>query len=239
MLLVGAVGRVERQELLLAVGADAVADDVGDLVDLEVERPRPVGDDVILVRAVADVDAVGALVEQVDRRRAEQREIRRVDDALERRLAAAEQKHELELVAVDALEARARARSARRSGSAAETRNTPAAAGSPETTAASPAAAPRRRRSRPAGSTPPAGTRATASRLCPAAPATPSAASPGTARRACWPRRRARSGRSSSRSIAVCANFSPAVVFSRIRTPPLMRCATGSALSGRSGANEK
>jgi len=34
-------------------------------------------------------------VEQIDRRRAEQRQIRRVDDALERRLTAAEENHEL------------------------------------------------------------------------------------------------------------------------------------------------
>ena len=40
---------------------------------------------------------------------------------------------------------------------------------------------------------------------------------------ACSRRRRARSGRSASRSIAVWANVEPAVVFSRMRTPPLIR----------------
>ena len=49
---------------------------LGHLVDLEVERPGAIGDDVILVRAVADVNAIGALLEQIDGRRAEQREIR-------------------------------------------------------------------------------------------------------------------------------------------------------------------
>ncbi len=77
---------------------------LGHLVDLEIERPGPVRHDVILVRAVADVDAIGALVEQIDGRRAEQRQVRAIDDALERRLAAAEQNHELDLVRIDPLE---------------------------------------------------------------------------------------------------------------------------------------
>ena len=48
----------QRLPVLLAVGPDAVADDVRDAVDLEVERPGPVGNDVVFVRAVAD--ALGA-----------------------------------------------------------------------------------------------------------------------------------------------------------------------------------
>ena len=61
------------------------------LVDLEVQRPRPIGDDVILVGALGHVDAVGALRKQVDRRRAEQRDVRRIDDALELGVAAPEE----------------------------------------------------------------------------------------------------------------------------------------------------
>ncbi len=41
---------------------------------------------------------------------------------------------------------------------------------------------------------------------------------------------------SSGDRCAICENFTPAVVFRRMRMPPLIRFAIGSALSGRSGA---
>ena len=104
MFLVGAVRRVERQKVLFAVRTDAVADNVRDGIDFEIERPGPVRYDVVLVRAVADVDAIGALGEQIERRCAVQRQIRSIDDALEGRLAAAQQNHELELVRIDAFQ---------------------------------------------------------------------------------------------------------------------------------------
>lgn len=97
---VGAVSGVERQEGLLAVGADPVADDARDLVDLEVHRLGPVRDDVILEGPIRDLNAIGPLRKEVDDRRAEQREIGAVDDALERALALAQEHHQLDLVGV-------------------------------------------------------------------------------------------------------------------------------------------
>ncbi len=89
---------VERQESLLAVRAASVPQDVSDLVDLEIHRPRSIGDHVVLVRVVGHVDPVRALRKQIDRRRAEQRETRLVDDAFEAGLVAAEEQDELDLV---------------------------------------------------------------------------------------------------------------------------------------------
>ena len=95
----GMVAGVEGLETLLAVGAGAEAADLGQVEDLVVHRPRAIGDDVVLVPAVADADAVGALFEQVDGRHAVQREVVGIDHALEDRVAAAEQQHQIDRLA--------------------------------------------------------------------------------------------------------------------------------------------
>src|SRR5262249_16284355 len=50
------------------------------------------------------MNAISAFRKQIESRRAEQRQVRLVDNALERGLAAAEQDHELQLVGVDAFQ---------------------------------------------------------------------------------------------------------------------------------------
>ena len=96
LLVFGVPGGVQRQEGLLAATADAVAGDAAYLDDLEVHRPGAVGHHVVRGAVIGQVDAVGALGEQVDGRRAEQREVGGVDGAFERRFAALEQQHQLE-----------------------------------------------------------------------------------------------------------------------------------------------
>ena len=50
------------------------------------------------------MDTIGALGKQIDGRRAEKGQIRPVDDALERRITAAQEDHELDLVGINAFE---------------------------------------------------------------------------------------------------------------------------------------
>ena len=65
----GAVGGVERQKMLFAVGPDAVPNHSGDRIELEIERPGTVRNNMVLVRAVVHLDAIGALREEIDRTR--------------------------------------------------------------------------------------------------------------------------------------------------------------------------
>src|SRR5206468_10236846 len=77
---VGVDRRIERPEFLLGFQALAVSDDVLDAVDLEIHRLRAVDDRVVLGLLIADVDPVGVPREQVDGRRAVEREGGLVDE---------------------------------------------------------------------------------------------------------------------------------------------------------------
>jgi hypothetical protein len=67
---------IEGQELLLLVAAGPVAQDLGHLEDLVVHRPRAIGNHVVFVLALAEVDAIRALGKEVDGGRAEKLELR-------------------------------------------------------------------------------------------------------------------------------------------------------------------
>ena len=184
------------------------------------------------------MDPIGTLVEQVDGRRAEQRQIRAIDDAFERRVAAAQENHQLDLVRVHPFE-RPREPGQLEKAKALRKR---------KILLQQPVALKRaqgHRQQRLGVGEADRLDRRRGKKLVPPLRALQRQhqrardRSPDTARTACSRRRRVRSDRNTAGRCASCENFSPAVVFSRIRTPPLMRCATGSALSGRSGANEK
>ena len=104
---IGAVGCIERKKALLAVVSRAVTDNVRDLVDLKIQRPGSIRDDVELERRVAHVNPIEAcFLEEIHGRRAEHLQVRPVDDAFERGVAAAEQNHELDFVPRDPAQAR-------------------------------------------------------------------------------------------------------------------------------------
>jgi hypothetical protein len=68
--------RIERQKPLLAVVTGTVPDDIVTWIDLEVKRPRAIGDDVELEGRVAHMDAIDArFLEQIDRGRAKELQI--------------------------------------------------------------------------------------------------------------------------------------------------------------------
>ena len=73
-------------------------------IDLVVERPAAIDDDMVLARAGLQRNAVGAAREQVHGRRAVQREVFRADGRLERRIVAIEQHGQFERVAGRACE---------------------------------------------------------------------------------------------------------------------------------------
>ena len=184
--------RVERAELLLCDPPGAVARDRGDAVHFEVHRPRAVGDHVVLPFAGADLDAIEPLLEQVDRRSAEEREALRVDERLERTVASLQQDDQLELVAVDARESLGEIDRPRRRAGAAASPRLPGAGDIRRTRAAIPAGALLRRRSRAARTL--SAPRHCSTPLAPSPLAAPACRSPSRApaRAAETPRRRRR-----------------------------------------------
>ncbi len=90
--------RIERQERLLRTGA--MASNAAQGVNLEIHRPRTVGDHVVFIDPVGQMDAVHALGEQVDGGRAERQELRRADTAFQARFVAVEQHDQFQLLAV-------------------------------------------------------------------------------------------------------------------------------------------
>jgi hypothetical protein len=90
---------VQRQEALFTESGAAVGGDLFDAIDLEVDWPRAIGNDVELPRAFRDLHAIETFRQQVDDRRAVQGEAVGVDQRFERGLAALEQQHDLEFVA--------------------------------------------------------------------------------------------------------------------------------------------
>src|SRR4029077_7363512 len=97
-------GAVERQEGLLVVGTHAMPGHAGDVIQFEVHRTGTVRQDVKLVRTIGHRDPVRSLGEEIDNRRAEQREVRRIDYLLQDGFASAEQQDDLELVRLAALD---------------------------------------------------------------------------------------------------------------------------------------
>jgi hypothetical protein len=71
---VGFVAGVKGQERLLGDRSRRVSEDLGNAEHLEIERTAPVGNEVMLVRRVGQVDAVGSQREQVDHGRAKELE---------------------------------------------------------------------------------------------------------------------------------------------------------------------
>src|SRR5262245_58674469 len=99
--------RVKREKLPLAVVAGAVPDHLGHLINLEIQGTRPIGNDVEFVKRIIDVNPINPrLIEQIYGWRTKQLEVRGIDDAFERRIAAPEQDHQFELVARDPLDGR-------------------------------------------------------------------------------------------------------------------------------------
>ena len=96
---VGGEGAEEGPELALLGAVAHVADHALDGEDLEVARPRAVDHRMVLVLARPHRDAVAAARHQVHDRRAEQRELARVDQPLEVAVGAVEQDHDLHRVA--------------------------------------------------------------------------------------------------------------------------------------------
>ena len=92
----GAANSGRKLSLLAVLAKAAHAEDVEHLV---VERGGALRDDVVGGRAVVEVEAVGAALEEVDRRHAVQLEVVGLDRALERRDVAIEEQHDLERVA--------------------------------------------------------------------------------------------------------------------------------------------
>ena len=91
------VRRVERQKFAANFGTRAVPHDLGHRVNLEIERAIAIGNDVIFVHPLGEVDAVCLAREQVDGGGAEERNERRADRALEHRMVPVDQQHHLEL----------------------------------------------------------------------------------------------------------------------------------------------
>jgi hypothetical protein len=82
---------------LFRIHAAAVAGHALDLVHLEIHRPRAVGQHVVFVLLAGEVDAVGAALEQVDGRRAVEREMGGVERLFEAGVAAVQQDDDFEL----------------------------------------------------------------------------------------------------------------------------------------------
>src|SRR4051794_8776167 len=98
------VGCIKRQKGLLAFVADTVPRDTRDVIYLKVERPRAVGNHMIIIRRAVDVNAIGALGEEVDGRRTEQREVRYIHHTFEEGLSALEEQYNLHFIRAALLE---------------------------------------------------------------------------------------------------------------------------------------
>lgn len=93
--------RIERLERLL--GAAAMAGDLGQGMNLEIQRPGAVGDHLVLMHSLAQVNAIGAAWKQVHRRGAEGHELGRRHRAFQGAVEAIEQHHQLQFLAAAAL----------------------------------------------------------------------------------------------------------------------------------------
>ena len=90
---------VERSKDLGFGFTGGVAKRLDDRIDLEVSRARAIHDDMVLELVRLYRQAVAAPSNEIDRWRAEQRELFRIDDALEIRDATIEQNHDIDGVA--------------------------------------------------------------------------------------------------------------------------------------------
>lgn len=77
-----------------------MAGDAAQGVNLEVHRPGTVGDHMVFVDPLGQVNAVHPLGKQVDRRGAERYELRRANAAFQTRLMAVEQHDQFQFLAV-------------------------------------------------------------------------------------------------------------------------------------------
>ncbi|MNP30146.1 hypothetical protein D3C76_1232070 [compost metagenome] len=93
---------VERQERLLRPGA--VAGEAVQRMHFEIHRPGTVGDHVVFVDPIRQVNAIQALGKQVDGRGAERQELRSADAAFQARIVTVEQHDQLQFLTVATLD---------------------------------------------------------------------------------------------------------------------------------------